>query len=261
MLDIDLVTILAEILNFLVIAVVLYFVLFKPIVKRMEENAAKRAALITEAQEKLDEAQEKLNLIEERLENIDKEIEEHLEKAQAQAQLESQALLEATQKEAEEILLDAEKEAVKLQQQEIEKFHEDLVDAVLDISKQVLSKTTPPEVHDRLVDELNKEIWDLGKSDMRQVRTVRDSLAERLPTAYVVSAKELSPDQQRALIRTFSALADRNINMEIDIDKDLIAGIRVRMGDLIVENSLAMELTEVKSDVASAIEESMSDEE
>lgn len=260
MLDLDLVTILAEIFNFLVLAVVLYFVLFKPIVKRMEKNAKKRAALIKMAQEKHDEAQEKLDTIEERLDNIDQEIEVHLEKAQAQAQKESEALLEATQKEAEKILLDAEKEVAKLQQQEIDKFHEELVETILNISKQILSKTTPNEVHNRLVEELNEEIWDLGKSDMRQVRTVRDSLAERTPTVHVTSAKELSPDQQRAIIRTFSALADRNINMEIDVDPDLISGVRVRMGDLIVENTLAMELAEVKTDVAESIEESMSNE-
>jgi len=261
MLDIDLVTILAEILNFLVLAVLLYFILFKPIVKRMESNANKRAAFLTMAQEKHDEAEEKLNRIQERLDNIDKEIEVHLEKAQEQAQSESEALLEATEKEAEKILLEAEKEVAKLQQQEIETFHEELVNAILTISSQVLSKTTPPEVHHRLVEELNEEIWDLGKRDMRQVRAVRDSLAERIPTVYVATAKELTAEQQRALIRTFSALADRNVNMEIDIDPGLIAGIRVRMGDLVVENNLEMELSEVKSEVAEAIEESMSNEE
>ncbi len=49
--------------------------------------------------------------------------------------------------------------------------------------------------------------------------------------------------------------------MEIDIDPGLIAGVRVRMGDLVVENTLDMELSEVKSEVAEAIEESMSNEE
>lgn len=261
MLDIDLVTILAEIFNFLVLAIALYFILFKPIVKRMDENAKKRAALLTTAQEKENQAQEKLTMIEERLENIDREIETHLEKAQEQAQAESEALLEATQKEAENILIEAEKEAAKIQQQEIENFHEDLVSAILTISGQVLSKTTPTEIHDNLVQNLIEEIWDLGKRDMRQVRSVRDSLAERIPTVHVATARALSPDQQRALIRTFSALADRNVNMEIDIDPDLISGIRVRIGDLIVENTLAMELAELKTEVAETIEESVSNEE
>lgn len=260
MLDIDLVNLLAEIFNFLVLAVGLYFILFKPTVKRMEENAKKRAALLTSIEEKEQQAQEMLTLIEERLEKIDQEIEVHLDKAEAQMQTESEALLQATQKEAEKILLEAEREAFKLQQQVIEEFKEEIVTSILNISSQVLSRTTPPVVHDNLVDELNKRIWDLGKSDMRQVRTVRDSLAERIPTVHVTSAKDLSPEQQRALIRTFSALADRNVNMEIEIDPELIAGLRVRIGDLIVENTLAMELSELRVEIVDTIDESMSNE-
>lgn len=260
MLEINLVTILAEIFNFLILAIALYFILFKPVVKRMDENAKKRAALLITAQEKDDQAQELLTMIEERLENIDKEIEIHLEKAQEHAQAESEALLDATQKEAEKILLEAEQEAAKIQRQEIENFHDDFVNTIMQISGQVLSRTTPPEIHDNLVQGLTEEIWDLGKRDMRQVRTVRDSLAERIPTVHVASAKELTPDQQRALIRTFSALADRNVNMEIDIDPDLISGIRVRIGDLIVENTLAMELAELKNNIDETIAERVSND-
>ncbi len=259
MLDIDLVTILAEILNFLILAIGLYFLLFKPIVKRMEKSAERKAALIAEAEEKEQQAAATLSRIEERLSNIDNEIEERLQKAYQQAQTESEALLKVTQNEAEKILLEAEIEAAKRQQQEIEDLHEELVNAIVNISGQILQKTTPPEIHDKLVEELMGEIWELGKRDMRQVRTIRDALAERTPTVNVAAAKELSPDQQRSLIRTFSALADRNVNMEIDIEPDLISGIRVRMGDLVVENTLALELSELKTDISETLEESLSD--
>lgn len=257
MLDIDLVTILAEIINFLVLAAVLYFLLFKPIVKRIEQRAKKNEALLAEAQEKRQEAEEKLNEIEQRLSNIDTEIEDRLQQAYEQAQSEKESLLEATQEEAARILSEAENEAEKRQKQEIEELQEELVETILNISGQLLAKTAPPVVHENLVEELNSEIWDLGKSDMRQVRTIRDSLAERTPTVNVTSAKELTPEQQRSLIRTFSALADSNVNMEIDIDPDLIAGIRVRMGDLVVDNTLATELTELKSDVVQSLEETI----
>ena len=261
MLEFDLVTILAEILNFLILAAALYFLLFKPIVKRMEESAKKKAQILAEAQEKEKRASETLARIEDRLKNIDNEIEDRLQTAFQQAQTESEALLEATQKEAEQILLEAEIEAAKRQKQEIENLHEELVNAILEISGQVLITTTPPEIHDKMVEEIIEEIWDLGKRDMRQVRSIRESLVERTPIVYVASAKELTPDQQRALVRTFSALADRNVNMEINIDPNLIAGIHARMGDLVVENNLAMELAELKTEVAENLEESMINEE
>lgn len=257
MLDIDIVTIIAEILNFLVIAVVLYFVLFKPTLKRINKRAEEKEDLLKEAKRKEQQAEEKLSQIEKRLSDIDSEIEERLQEAYQQAQKDSETLLEATEKEAEKILKDAEKEAAKRQQQEIEQLQEDLVDTILDICGEVLSKTAPNIIHENLVEDLNAEIWELGKKDMRQVRAIRDSLAEREPTVFVTSAKELSPDQQRNLIRTFSALADSNISMEIEMNPDLIAGIRVRMGDLVVENTLDMELSELKSDVINALEESV----
>lgn len=260
MLDIDLFTILAEIINFLVLAVALYFILFKPIVKRMDENAKRREELLTTAEGMKQQAEEHLVLIENRLNNLDKEIETHLEEAQTQMQAESEALLEATQKEAESILIEAEKEIAKLQQQEINEFHDELVDGILNISRQVLTQTTPAEVHDNLVNELIEKIWDMGKEDMHQVRTVRDSLTDRVPTVHVKSAKALSPDQQRALVRPVSALADRNVNMEIDIDPELISGIQVRVGDLIVTNNLAMELNKLKTDIEKSIDESLQHE-
>lgn len=257
MLDIDPITILAQIINFLVIAAALYFLLFKPTVNRIEKRSLEKEAILSNAREKEKQAEEKLAQIEERFANINYEIELQLEQAYKKAQSESEILLEATQKEAEKILNDAEKEAGKRQKQEMEELERELVDTILNISSQVLAKTTPNKTHETLIDALNKEIWDMGKSDMVQVRTIRDSLAERTPTVHVVSAKDLEPEQQRSLIRTFSALADRNVNMEMEVNPELIAGIRVRMGDLVVENTLAMELAELKSTVVETLEESI----
>lgn len=261
MLDIDIVTILAQVLNFLVIAAVLYFLFFKPILHRMNERAAAKEAILANAQEKEQQAEDKLSEIEQRLANIDSEIEDRLEEAYQKAQEERESLLEVTQNEAERILREAEKEAAKRQHQEIKELEEKLVDTILDISAQILRKTTPDVVHEKLIEELNSEIWDLGKSDMRQVRTIRESLTERTSTVYVTSARELPPEQQRSLIRTFSALADSNVNMEIEVEPNLIAGIRVRIGDLVVENTLAMELTELKSEVITTLEEGVDVEE
>lgn len=260
MLDFDWVTILAEVINFLVLAVALYFLLFKPTVKRIKARNEEREALLQEAARQEAEAAEKLTEINDRLAEFDAEIEGRLQEAYQQAQTDSESLLEATRVEARRILEEAEQEAAKRQQQEINQLQEELVDSILDISGEVLSKVAPDLVHDAFIEDLTKEIWELGKNDMRQVRAIRDSLAERTPTVFVTTARELTPDQQRNLIRTFSALADRNINMEIEIDLELIAGIRVRMGDLVVENTLTMELAELRSDVAASLQESINGE-
>lgn len=257
MLDIDIVTILAQVINFLILAVALYFILFKPIVRRMNERAAEREALLEETRLEEAEAALKLDEINQRLAAIDTEIDMRLQEAYQKAQEQSKTLLEATHLEAEQILGEAEREAQKRQQREVAQLQDELVDSILDISGQVLAKAAPEIIHDKFIDDLTHEIWELGKTDMRQVQAIRESLAGRIPTVFVTSAKELTADQQRNLIRTFSALADSNVNMEINIDPKLITGIRVRMGDLVVENTLAMELAMLKSDVVAALEENL----
>jgi len=57
MLDIDLTTILAQIINFLVTAVALYFLLFKPTIKRIEERSQEKEQMLLNAKEKEKEAE------------------------------------------------------------------------------------------------------------------------------------------------------------------------------------------------------------
>lgn len=261
MLDIDLVTILAEIINFIILAAALYFLLFKPTMKRINQRSEEKEALLNQIREKEAESEQKRVEIEHRLSSIDTEIETRLEEAYQQAKEESASLLEITQKEAEKILSEAENEAAKRQNQEIEELQENLVGTVLNICGRLLQKTTPEVTHDKLIEDLNAEIWDLGKRDMRQVRNIRDSLIEQTPTVYITSAKILSPEQQRSLVRTFGALADKTITMDIEVNPELIAGVRARIGDLIVENTLAMELINLKSEIIDALEVSPNDEE
>lgn len=261
MLDIDPVTIIAQIINFMVLAAILYFFLFKPIIGRIEKRTEERKDILAKANLEKETANRKLAEIEARLSGIDNEIESRLEEAYQRAQSESDDLLAATQMEAEKIIQSAENEAAKRQKQEMDELQAKLVDTILGISSQILTKTSPDATHDNLIKELTTEIWDLGKSDIHQVRTIRDSLSERTPTVYVSSAKDLSAEQQREIIRTFSALADRNVNMNIEVNPELISGIQVRIGDLIVENTLAMELISLKSDVVESLDNAMNADE
>ena len=80
---------------------------------------------------------------------------------------------------------------------------------------------------------------------MRRVDTIRKSLGDREPVLEVHTAKPLSQEEKAKLMRTFSALADKNVKLELNIDPDLVAGLRVRLGDFIVDNSLATKLNEI----------------
>ncbi len=260
MLNLDFATIAFQIINFLALAALLYYFLFQPVMDSVKERVAEKERLAREMAQDREEAAKLRAELEARLERADEEAAAIIAEAQEQAEAERTALLEEVHAEAERILVEAHADAQRLRQQAVEDSYDDVLDAILDISGQVIGRTTPPEVHDALVRQLNDRIWELGRHEMERVETIRRSLSDRAPTAYVTSAQPLSAEQQGQLVRTFTALADRHVNLELRIEPDLAAGLRVRLGDMVVDNSIAGQLNELREAASKALRERVAGE-
>lgn len=260
MLNLDFATIAFQIANFLALTALLYYFLFQPVMSRVKERRAEKERLAREMAQDREEAEKLRAELEARLAEAEEEADEIIAEAQKRAEEERAALLEETHEEVERILAEAHTDAHRLHRQAVEQFHEELLDAILDISGQVIGRIAPPEVHDKLAQQLNDRIWELGRSDMKRVETFRLSLGDRAPTAYVTSARDLSSEQQGELARTLTALADRHVNLELKTDASLAAGLQVRLEDIVVDSSIAGQLDELRDKVTEALKERMRNE-
>jgi len=79
--------------------------------------------------------------------------------------------------------------------------------------------------------------------------TIRKSLKDREPLVELFTAKPLTVEEQGTLVRTFSALADRNIRLDVEINPALTAGVQIRMGDLIFDNSYQAKLLMLREQI------------
>ena len=95
---------------------------------------------------------------------------------------------------------------------------------------------------------------------MQRVELLRQSLGDRTPTARVRSARALRPEQQGLVVRTLSALADRNVSLDVQVEPSLGLGLEVRLGDLVVDNTIAGQLEELRESVIAALEERVTHE-
>jgi F-type H+-transporting ATPase subunit delta len=111
-----------------------------------------------------------------------------------------------------------------------------------------------------LVRQLSERIWELGRTDIQRVEAFRSSLGEREPTAHITTAQSMTLEQQGLMARTFTALADRHVNMEVQVDDKLVAGIRVRIGDIVVDSSIAGQMDELREQAVTALRERIADE-
>jgi len=260
MLNLDIWTITFQIINFLALAGLLYYFLFRPVMRNMTARAAEKERLDREITENREGATQLRAELEARLAHAEEEAAAVIARAGDQAVSNRKALLQEAQAEVERILVEAHADAHRLRSQAVDAFHEELLNAILEISGQVIGQAAPAEVHDALVQQLSDRIWELGRNEMARVEAFRRSLGERAPTAYVTSARPLSPEQQGLLTGTFTALADRTVNLDMSTDPKLAAGMRVRLGDFVVDNSIAGQLDQLRESVSVALRERVANE-
>ena len=256
MLELDITTIAFEIINFLILSFLLYRFLFRPVMRNVQKRASEKEQLLHELAEDRDEAARLRGDLQMRLASVEEEIAETVAQSQEKLDSERREVLLWAEEEAERLLTEAQAEALQIQQRAMAEFHDELLEAILDSSGLIIGQIAPQELHDTLVQQLNDRIWEFGRGDeIQRVEAIRRSLGERTPTVYATSAQPLSPDQQRLLLRTFSALADHDVHLEMKTDPTLVAGLRVRLGDLIMDNSISAQLAGLREDVSNALKE------
>lgn len=257
MLNIDIPTIFFEILNFLALTGALYFLLFKPILQQINARAAEKEKEKEEIARKMQEVEDLRSELKQRLANVEQKIGEMLGEAQDQMEEMRRRSIKNIQEEAERILKAAISEADQLQNKAISDHMEELTAAIGKMSRQVIQQTVSSDTHNNLIEELNERIWQLGTSEMDQVESIRRSLDERHPTVFVETAQELAPAQIRGLMQTLSALVDDEVELEITKKPDLIAGVRVRVGDTLINNSIASKMDKILDSVLENFQETL----
>lgn len=255
LLKLDPFTILWQVVNFLVFAWLLYRFLFRPMSQRIKAGAAEKEQLMQELLTDRESAAALRVEFETRMEGTEEEAAAIIAGAIEQAELDRSALMLEVQAEVEHILTEAQVDAYRLKRQAVDEFHEDLLRAVLDVSALVVGRVSPAHLQEALLKQLNDSVWELGRADMQRVDVLRRSLGARTPVVIARAAMPLTAEQQGQLVRTFTALADRNITLDLKVEPVLGLGMRVRIGDLVLDNSIAGKLDGLHTEVMDILKE------
>jgi F-type H+-transporting ATPase subunit b len=260
MLNLDLYTVLWQVVNFLVFAWLLYRFLFRPMSQRIKAVAAEKEQLRQELIADREVAAVLRTELEARIADTEAEAASIIAEAKNRAELDRTALMEEVQAEVEHILTEAQVDAYRLKRQAVDEFHEDLLRAVLDVSALTIGRVSPAQLQDALLKQLNDSVWELGRADMQRVEGLRRSLGARTPVVIARAAKPLSAEQQGQLVRTFTALADRNITLDLKVEPSLGLGMRVRIGDFVLDNTITGKLGALHEEVMDTLKERLADE-
>jgi len=246
MLDFDWTTLLFQIINFLVLLLVLKHFVFRPLDRKLNERGQTISETLQAAQDRETEALRLQREWQERIAAAEKEAEEIVRAAQREAAQVHAALLREARQRLDE-LTDEMRADLQRQRDEIVAQHfEEILDTVITLAANVVQSVTTRRTHDDLVTNFCASIYQLPQTDVEEYRRL---LRGRVPTAFVTTPVALTPEQTQTLTDTLSSLIDRRMELQVTVDPSLVAGIRVRLADKIIDNSVRQQLMRIRDRV------------
>lgn len=73
---------------------------------------------------------------------------------------------------------------------------------------------------------------------------------EKIMTVNVSSFAALTPEQEKQLVQSLSERLQRQVVLDMSIDKSLLGGAVIRAGDLVIDGSVREKLTKLGTDLA-----------
>ena len=132
--------------------------------------------------------------------------------------------------------------------------YEGMLDAIVDLSANVVQSVTTRRTHDDLVQNFCASIYRLPQEEVNEYRR---AIEGRYPVAVVTTPVALTADQTKTVSDTLSSLIDRQVELQVRVAPELVAGIQVRLANRLLDNTVRQQLNRIRDRVREDLVERM----
>ena len=225
-------TYIGQIVNFLVFMGILYLLLYKPVGRMMRERKQEMEAELREAGEKLEEAKKLRADAEERAKELEAMRDSMLKEAQDQADAQRKELTQRVENLGRERLERFRRIMAQERSELLEKLADELRATIAEVTSSVLGDA-PVGLTDRALERVEALLDEMPEEDIEGARKALADLENRVD---VRSATILSDKQVDRLRNALGQkLGAENIELLVNEDSSLIAGVEIMVGHLNLE--------------------------
>ena len=249
--QIDWLTVAAQIVNFLVLVWLLQRFLYRPITNAMARREDRIEERLSDAKTRRKEAEDEAESLRQEREALEDSRQEMLEEARGEAddlrqRLEQDIRDEVAQKRKNwhDTLKDERADfAREIQRKASQK--------VLDISGQLMAEFTSSALDDQIAKGFIAKLKDLGADTCRKMAAAADSADD---PALVETAAVLDTSGRQKITRAIHEQFETDIEVEYQEDEELLLGVRVTIGEQTVEWSAARHLKRLHRELAELLD-------
>lgn len=222
---IDWFTIIAQIVNFLILVILLRKFLYRPILKVMQEREDRIRAQLDEAEEEQKQAQEQISLYEEKNKKWNEEHEELLREAKHEVEDTRKQMMKDVRQEIEENKTQW-KQAIEREKKEfLDSLRKKISQQTFFAVQRVLNELADVELEAQISKVFIERLKNL---DEKQVDEFRTAIEESDETVQVRSAFELPQQTQKQIQSVVENQLLDGFPVNFETDPDLVCGIELK---------------------------------
>lgn len=240
--------IIAQMINFFILLFLLQKLLYKPVIKVMDDRQQRLRDTREKAEAKMKKADELIETYNQQLAVLENGKDKQLEMAKQEAQEKKEALLASYREEAEQKRHDYLKEV----EEEQERFNQDLGAALghnaVKIAEHILGSFSEEKLSEKVFDSFLKKVEAIDED------TLREDIESKEERIILISSEALTEKQQEALEQVLKEKVGTYKEMVYEVDQALIQGYELKLETLTVHTNVRKYLEEAEKNVRQIIE-------
>lgn len=236
-------TVIAQVLNFLILVWLLKRYLYKPILKAIDERENKIKSQIEDAEKKEDDAKKEREEFEKKNEDFDKQKKDLMDKAVEEVKTKREQLIDVAKKEAEDLRKKLE-DLVKKEQEHLgDEISQRAKAEVFSIAKKMLKELADSSLEDKIVTVFIERLKNLDDEEKKKFADAFKSSKEDI---IIQSAFELESSQQTEIEKALKKILHEKSTFQFKTEPELVSGIELNANGYRIAWSISEYLSSIK---------------
>ena len=248
--EVDWVTTIAQIINFLILVALLRHFLYGPITRAMENRRQAIKSEIEEAKERESEARRKEQEYEQKRSELDEQTEDLLETARNEAQERRDEMIGSARQEVDELQRRWQEHLREEREAFLRELRSRMGAGACSVAREALEDLANAQLQEQIISVFLDRMREL---DPERAGRLREAHSEAGSPPLLVSAFELAQDQRESLQQGVHELLETDEEMEFRTSGDLLCGAELNLGGRKLAWSIDSYLDSLVDDVSEAL--------
>lgn len=251
-------TVVAQIINFLILVWLLKRYLYKPILKAVEEREKRIASQLEDAKEKEADANKERDTFQKKNEEFDRDRNKMMDKASADAEKEKQRLLEEARNHYKDLSAKLEKALEEKKSQLKSEIKSKTQNEVFAIARKTLNDLASRDLEEQMI---NVFISRLKAQNDEEKNKFKDAFKEANESIVVNSSFELKQEQQSEIEAVLKDITENEPKLNFETSANILGGIELSANGYKVSWSIDEYLGSIEKQLSEIIDTKQETEE